>query len=107
MIARIWRGYTRAEDVDKYLEYLRETGVKEYTSTPGNRGCQVLCRRHGNRAEFVLLSFWDSLDSIRAFAGDEIERAVFYPEDDRFLVDRELRVSHFDVLDEIEGLAPQ
>lgn len=105
MIARMWRGYTRDEDIDDYLEYLQQTGVREYTSTPGNRGCQVLCRRDGQRAEFLLISLWESVDAIRAFAGDEIEQAVFYPEDDRFLVERDLTVSHFDVLNEATGPA--
>jgi hypothetical protein len=44
------------------------------------------------------LSFWDSRDSIRAFAGEDIDQAVFYPEDDRFLVERDLMVRHYDVV---------
>lgn len=42
MIARIWRGVTRASDADAYFDYLRETGLKEYAATPGNRGVQTL-----------------------------------------------------------------
>jgi hypothetical protein len=45
----------------------------------------------------VVTSLWDSLESIRTFAGDEIKRAVFYPEDDEFLVDREWMCTHYDV----------
>ena len=51
-----------------------------------------------DRAEFLLVSLWDSEDAIRQFAGDDIEKAVFYPEDDRFLVERENRVSHYEVV---------
>ncbi len=47
--------------------------------------------------EFLTVSFWDSLESVRGFAGDEIDSAVFYPEDDRFLVDRETLVRHYTV----------
>jgi heme-degrading monooxygenase HmoA len=97
MIARIWRGATRAADADAYLAYLRETGLKAYRATPGNRGAWVLSRVVGDRAELITLSFWESRAAIRGFAGDDIDRAVFYPEDDRFLVDRELTVEHYDL----------
>lgn len=99
MIARMWRGYTRWEDMDAYLRYLRKTGIAEYTATNGNRGCEVLCRREGDRAEFLLISHWDSLEAVKGFAGDEIGKAVFYPDDDQFLIDRDLTVSHFEVLE--------
>ena len=49
------------------------------------------------RTEVVTLSFWTSLDAVRAFAGDDVSAAVFYPEDDRFLVDRERTVTHHEV----------
>jgi heme-degrading monooxygenase HmoA len=97
MIARIWRGATRAQDGDVYLDYLQRTGFAEYRATPGNRGVLGLRRIEGDRAEFVLLTLWESEEAIRRFAGDEIEKAVFYPEDERFLVEREERVSHFEV----------
>jgi heme-degrading monooxygenase HmoA len=99
MIARIWRGWTRVADTDEYVQYVLKTGIKEYRETSGNRGAFILHRRQGDRTEFLTLSFWDSLDSIRGFAGDQVERAVFYPEDDRFLVDRETTVSHFEVVE--------
>jgi heme-degrading monooxygenase HmoA len=95
MIARIWRGWTRASDADAYVEYVSETGLSEYRKTPGNRGAWILRRDDGDRTEFLTLSFWGSLEAIRGFAGDDIEQAVFYPEDDRYLVDRELQVTHY------------
>ena len=98
MIARTWRGWTRHEDADAYVAYLEETGMREYRATAGNRGAWILRRDDGDRTEFVTLTFWDSLDAVRGFAGDEVERAVFYPEDDRFLVDRETSVTHFELL---------
>ena len=99
MIARIWRGWTRRDDADAYVDYLRETGIAAYRETPGNAGAHILRRDDGNRVEFVTLSFWQSRDAIAAFAGDEIDRAVFYPEDDRFLVDREEHVTHYDLIE--------
>jgi heme-degrading monooxygenase HmoA len=97
MLARIWRGATRAADADAYVSYLEATGLREYRTTPGNAGVLALRRIVDERAEFVLLTLWQSEDAIRAFSGADISRAVFYPEDDRFLIDRGARVEHFDV----------
>ena len=97
MIARTWRGATRAADADDYVRYLEQTGLREFRATPGNRGALALLRRTGDRAEFLLLSLWEDEEAIRRFAGDDLERAVFYPEDDRFLVARDERVGHFEV----------
>jgi hypothetical protein len=94
-VVRSWRGATRREDGDTYLAYLERTGLKAYRETPGNLGVLALRRTVGERAEFLLLSFWDSEDAIRRFAGPTMDRAVFYPEDDRFLVDRDDQVNHY------------
>lgn len=96
MIARIWRGATRAEDADSYLTYLRETGLKEYRATPGNLAVMALRQVAADKAEFLLLSLWESEDAIRAFAGESMDRAVFYPEDDRYLIERDEHVQHFE-----------
>lgn len=96
MIARIWRGATAAQDAAEYVSYVEQTGLAEYRSTPGNLGAHVLWRIVGDKAEFVTLSFWDSREAIEAFAGADIEQAVFYPEDDRYLLDRDLTVTHFE-----------
>jgi heme-degrading monooxygenase HmoA len=105
MIARTWAGATRAADADAYLDYLHTTGFAEYRRTPGNRGVVALRRLDGDRAEFLLLTLWDSEEAIRRFAGDDIERAVFYPEDDRFLVARDQRVRHYQVVFQAEEVA--
>jgi heme-degrading monooxygenase HmoA len=97
MIARTWRGATAARDADAYLDYLHQTGLAEYRKIDGNRGVLALRRIADGRAEFLLVSLWDSEESIRQFAGDEIEKAVFYPEDERFLVDRDNHVAHYEV----------
>jgi len=98
VIARTWRGWVRTEDRAAYVEYIERTGMAEYRSTPGNQGAWMLTRDLGNgRTEVLTLSLWESRESIRGFAGDDIERAVFYPEDDRYLVDRETTVTHYEV----------
>jgi len=97
MIARIWRGWTRHEDTEAYARYIVETGIAAYKKTAGNQGAYVVSRRDGDRTEFLTFSLWDSRDAIAAFAGEDIHQAVFYPEDDRYLIDRETTVHHFDV----------
>ena len=97
MVARTWRGWTKAAEIDRYVEYVKETGVERLAATDGNQGVYIFTRVFGDRAEIVVTSLWESLDSIRAFASDEIERAVFYPEDDAFLVEREWTCTHYDV----------
>jgi heme-degrading monooxygenase HmoA len=103
IVARLWRGSTRAEDGDRYLEYLRATGLAEYARTPGHRETITLRRVRDERAEFLLLTLWDSMEAVRAFAGADPERAIFYPEDERFLVECDERVAHFEVVDHHPG----
>ena len=98
MIARTWRGATRAEDGEAYVRYLQETGFRAFRETPGNLGALGLRRVVDGKAEFVVVSFWESEDVVRNFAGNEIDRAVFYEEDDHFLVERDAHVSHFEVV---------
>ena len=97
VIARVWRGWTAREDADAYVEYLGETGMRESQALPGNLGAMILRRDDGARTEFQTVILWDDLDSIQAFAGDQLERAVFFPEDDRFLVARDEHVVHYEV----------
>jgi heme-degrading monooxygenase HmoA len=98
VIARTWSGATRRADADSYLRYLEKTGFSEYRATPGNLGVLALRRLAGDRAEFLLISLWDSEEAIRQFAGDDIGRAVFYPEDERFLIERGEEVQHYEVV---------
>jgi heme-degrading monooxygenase HmoA len=97
MIARVWRGAVAAADGDAYADYLEETGVADYQATPGNRGVQVLRREVEDRTEFVLVTLGDSTEAIAAFAGDDIDAAVYYDKDDRYLLEREPRVAHYTV----------
>jgi heme-degrading monooxygenase HmoA len=100
VIARMWRGWVRTEDRDAYAAYVEETGVAQYRETAGNRGAHILLRDlDDGRTEIVALSFWTSYDAIRGFAGEDVDTAVYYPEDDRYLVQREDTVTHYEVQD--------
>lgn len=97
MIARIWRGAVRSTDGDEYAKYIEDTGLAEYRSTPGNLSALMLRRDLDDRTEFVMFTTWESMDAIKAFAGEDPERAVYYPKDDRFLIEREDTVAHYEV----------
>jgi len=97
MIARAWRGETLAEDADAYLAYLDGTGVSDCAGSEGNRGVLVLRRTVDDTAEFLFMSFWDSMDAIRGFAGPEPEWARYYEEDRRYLLEMQPTVDHFEV----------
>ncbi len=98
MIARTWRGSVRADDAEGYLDYLRQTGLAGYAATPGNLGALALRRITDGQAEYLVISFWESEEAIRSFAGDDPQRAVFYPEDERFLVERDEHVDHYEIV---------
>ena len=94
-IFREWRGRIRTEDRQEYVTYILETGLADYGKTPGNRGYQMVTRDLGDgTTEVATMSWWESMEAIRGFAGDEPERARYYPEDDRFLVERPEFVEH-------------
>lgn len=97
MIVRTWRGETRPEDADSYVEYQKATGLKGYRETEGNFGAVMLRRHLENTVEFLFISLWESMDAVRRFAGDDYGRAVFYPGDEAYLVRRDLYVSHYQV----------
>ena len=102
MIARTWLGAVSSDQSDEYFRYLMKTGVPDLKATPGNCGVFVLRRVQGDTAHFQMISLWDSLKSIQAFAGADIERARYYPEDAQFLHELEPTCTHYEVL---EGLA--
>ena len=98
MIARIWRGVTLDSNSDEYLDYIMRTGVKDCRATAGNRGVWVLRKVADGRVEFLFISLWESFDAIRKFAGPEIEKAVYYPEDKKFLLEFDPDVAHYEVV---------
>ncbi|SRR6266581_521784 len=97
-VARAWHGAVPAAKADAYLEYLARTGVPGCQATPGNLGVYVLRRVEQDRAHFLFISLWRSREAIEAFAGADIERARYYPEDKNFLLELEPHVTHYEVL---------
>ncbi len=98
MILRTWRGWVLRDDAERYIAYIDETGMREYRETPGNFAAFMLRRDlDDGRTEVVTISFWESMEAIRAFAGDDVDMAVYYPDDEQFLVAKEDHVTHFEV----------
>ena len=99
MIVRIWNSTIRTTDRAVYRDYIAETGLRDYEATPCNQGCQMLMQDLGKGVtEVMTMSWWDTLESIKKFAGDDYLRARYYPEDDRFLIAKPEFVAHFDVV---------
>lgn len=84
MIARIWHGEIAPERADEYLDYLNRTGVPNYRATEGNRGVYVPRRVEEDRAHFLTVSLWESMEKIQGFASADPEKARYYPEDERY-----------------------
>ena len=97
MIARIWHGSTKAEHFDEYSEFMRRKAADDYQSAEGFVRLVFLHRLDGKIAHFQLITYWENLESVKNFAGDDYESAKYYPEDKNYLLEFEKRVTHFEV----------
>lgn len=98
MIMRTWTGAVRKADADDYLQHQAGTGVRDYRETAGNLGVLVLRRDRDELVEVTTVSLWESMAAVRAFAGEDPERARFYPGDDDLLAEKDLHASHYEVV---------
>jgi heme-degrading monooxygenase HmoA len=101
--ARVWRGWTRLRDYDAYSAYLYNEGCKAIEAIPGNLGVKMLRRKFESKAEFVVISFWASLESIRQFAGADISLAHPLEKDSRYLLKMPRHVDHFEIYAEADN----
>jgi heme-degrading monooxygenase HmoA len=98
MIVRMWHGRVPTSKADAYREFTVGRAIPDYRSVPGNISVHVLERREGDVTHFVTLTLWESLEAIRAFAGEDEEKAKYYPEDADFLLEYEPRATHYEVV---------
>ena len=96
-IARVWHGRTPLAKADDYRQYLFEAGVKKIAAIPGNRGAQLMMRKTAEEAEFMVISYWDSVEAIKGYAGAGYEHVHDLPRDGEFLIDKETLVRHFEL----------
>ncbi len=100
MIARIWQGRTKSEDFEQYTQFMKTKAIPDYQKTDGFIKLIFLRSTDGLVAHFKLITFWKNLEVIKNFAGEDYEKAKYYPEDKRFLLEFEEKVTHFEVFAE-------
>ena len=97
MIMRLWHGRTAKGNFEAYTQFMRERAAPDYASVEGNLGCYFSRRLDDEAAHFLLVTLWESIDAVRAFAGPDPEVAKYYPEDDDFLLEKELTSQLYEV----------
>jgi heme-degrading monooxygenase HmoA len=95
MICRMWHGVTPRSKADAYTRFLEQRAVPDYRSVPGNLSVAVLRRDEAEVTHFLTVTHWESEESIRAFAGNDLLKAKYYPEDQDYLLEFEPLVQHF------------
>jgi hypothetical protein len=98
VIARTWRGWTTHENADAYERFLRDSLIPQMRQLDGFRGVHILRRDRGDQVEFITVSMFESLDAVRAFAGDGYETPVIEPEAERLLARYERLAAHYDAV---------
>jgi heme-degrading monooxygenase HmoA len=96
MITRVWHGRTSLENSDSYLTFLLTKGTEDYKKTSGNLSVRVWHKAEEDCAHFFTVTEWESIESIKKFAGEHYEEAVYYPEDRGILLEFEKYVTHYE-----------
>ena len=100
MIARIWHGRTKDEDYEAYTAFLKDRAIPDYQNTKGFVKLVFLRNIIGKTGHFKLITFWENIEIIKNFAGEDYEKAKYYPEDKNFLLEFEEKVIHYEVFAE-------
>lgn len=100
VIARIWHGRTKVEDYEAYTEFMKIKAIPDYQNTSGFVKMIFLRRIGKNAGHFKLITFWENLEVIKNFAGEDYKKAKYYPEDENFLLEFEEEVTHYEVFAE-------
>lgn len=86
---------------EQHVEQIRKTGLKDFARLEGNLGAYVLTREVGRNVDFLVISLWDSTDSIKTFASEDMEKPRYYKGDHRHLLELEPEVKHYEVAAQI------
>ncbi len=97
MIIRLWHGRTSAKNYEAYTKFMVETAVPDYKSIEGNLACYFTRSLKENEGHFLLITHWQSINAVKAFAGANPEIAKYYPEDDEFLLEKEKHCELYEV----------
>lgn len=96
-VARMWHGRVPDARAAEYYDYLMAAGVRKIEAIPGNRGVDVLTSSRDGITDFIVISYWDSLEAIHAFAGADVEKTHHLPRDPELLLELEPTVRHYTV----------
>jgi heme-degrading monooxygenase HmoA len=99
MIARHWRGLVKRDRADAYVEHLQSDTLPQLVQLAGFLDAKVLRRNLPDGVEFLVVTIWDSLDAIRAFAGTDVESAVVPPKAREMMVEYDRKARHYEVVD--------
>ncbi len=94
---RLWHGEVAAENADKYERFMIERAAPDYSSVPGLLNLSFQRKDEEDKTHFLLMTIWDNVASVKKFAGDDVELAKYYPEDDDFLLSKEKYTTMYDV----------
>jgi len=100
MIARMWHGAVPIEKSEEYLKHMRGHAIDGYRKIAGNQGAWVFHRTEDKIAHFDMLTFWDDIEAVKRFAGEDYETPVYYEYDDDMLIEKEDHVRHWDMYSE-------
>ncbi len=89
MIVRMWHGRVDSSKSDEYAEFMKQRAAPDYASVDGLQKLLFLRKNEKDVAHFLLVTYWNSMESVKKFAGEQPERAKYYPEDDQFLLEKE------------------
>jgi len=98
MIVRMWHGRVPTSKAQAYQTFLNERAIPDYQSVDGNINVYIFERKEGEVTHFITMTFWENMDVIKGFAGDDVELAKYYPEDKDFLLEFEPKVNHYEVV---------
>src|SRR5215467_13569981 len=103
MVARVWRGYTSLKNADTYENFLRTEFMPavQKKKIPGYRKFQLLRKREADEVAFMTIMWFDSLEQIKAFAGEDYEKAVVHPTAQALLKRYDDRSLHFELIHEL------
>ena len=101
MIIRESRGRAAKSNANAYPKHFRTIVAPELQQVPGFLGAHLSHRSVNDKIEYLVLTRWDSMDVIRGFAGDDVDRAVVEPGAVAALIDVDERVQHYEVIENI------
>jgi hypothetical protein len=104
MISRIWHGWTSPENADAYEALLRREifiGIND-RHISGFQEIQLLRRDLGSESEFITIMWFDSLEGVRTFAGDDYEASVVPPKARALLSRFDQRSQHYDMREHLK-----